>query len=384
MQRTGRDDEHYKCNCDREPHIWAPCRHRSVIKVYSASVQLIIAFHLVKGGSMLSGCAEGGVVRALATMVIILAITAVSAVARVTVAVSAISAPKYPASRSGSTFRDCPNCPEMVVVPAGRFLMGSSPPEMARDAASMPPSTVTANEVLEREQPQHLVVLDRSFGLGKYPVTKGEFAAFVRDTNYTPARDCVIWENDKFKFSTGSNWENPGFTQTNRDPVVCVNLQDAKAYISWLNSKLRATTADRSGVYRLPNEAEWEYAARAGSRTVRWWGDYVGHGNADCNACGSRWDLKQTAPVESFRANQFGLHEMLGNVWQLTDDCWHPNYFGAPGDGSSWSTNGECSARAIRGASWINDPSQLRSTTRNHTVNNARISVQGFRVAKTL
>ncbi len=260
-------------------------------------------------------------------------------------------------------FRDCPDCPEMVIVPAGKFLMGSPPHEPGR---------------FDQEGPQHPVSL-RWFALGKYDVTVGEFTAFVKATGYEPGP--CLWPRD-------STWDSPGFTPT--DPVVCINWADAQAYIAWLNGKLRddaTAPAKGDGPYRLPSEAEWEYAARAGTTTARWWGEALGQGNANCNGCGSRWDNTRLSPVGSFGPNPFGLYDILGDVWQWTGDCWNESYAGAPTDGSAWSS-GDCSRRVLRGGSWSNLPKIIRSAARSSEDAGNRsydyASYAGFRVAMTL
>ena len=151
---------------------------------------------------------------------------------------------------------------------------------------------------------------------------------------------------------------------------------DAKKYVGWLS---RASAAE----YRLLSEAEWEYAARAGTTTGYFWGDDVGSGNANCNGCGSRWDDKKTAPVGSFAANGFGLHDMLGNVWEWVDDCWNDSYAGAPSDGGAWTT-GDCDRRVLRGGSWYEDPRDVLSAHRDGHWTDDRDGNGGFRVARTL
>jgi formylglycine-generating enzyme required for sulfatase activity len=142
-------------------------------------------------------------------------------------------------------------------------------------------------------------------------------------------------------------WKSPGHGQAYSPlngepphwPAVCLDWHDAEKYVAWLNDKVRIAhpTLDRAkGAYRLPTEAEWEYAARAGTTTARWWGNDIGAGKANCNGCGSKWDNRLFADVDSFAPNPFGLYGMLGNAWQWTADCWHPNYLGAPRDGSAW------------------------------------------------
>ena len=151
----------------------------------------------------------------------------------------------------GTVFRDCPDCPEMVVVPAGKFTMGSSASEKSWAA-----SHGGNLESVADESPQHQVSL-RSFAMGKYDVTRGEYAAFVRETGY-PAGDGCGPDSFKWNKQAGVSWQNPGFSQTDRDPVVCVSWQDARAYVAWLNSKVhRLVSTSGDGPYRLPSESEW-------------------------------------------------------------------------------------------------------------------------------
>jgi formylglycine-generating enzyme required for sulfatase activity len=135
--------------------------------------------------------------------------------------------------------------------------------------------------------------------------------------------------------------------------------------------------------YRLLAEAEWEYAARAGTTTAYSWGDEIGNGNANCKRCGSQWDDGGTSPVGSFKPNAFGLYDMAGNVWQWVQDCYHDNYVGAPTDGSAW-TSGDCSQRMGRGGSWFTGPEDLRSAYRGWTTTGDRSNNLGFRIARTL
>jgi formylglycine-generating enzyme required for sulfatase activity len=299
----------------------------------------------------------------------------------------AVAGPESPATQASQTFRDCSDCPEMVVVPAGTFLMGSSEAETARDLHSNIPQDEigTARYAFAEEHPQHAVNIGRSLALGKYHVTREEFAAFVRDTGYATRGGCTLFANHRYEQRADAGWQNPGFIQTDRDPVVCVSRQDAKAYVAWLNEKVRGQrpTIRDDGPYRLPSEDEWEYAARAGTRTARWWGDVVGSGQANCDGCGSRWDKKQTAPVGSFQPNPFGLFDMLGNAWEWTEDCWNKNYLGAPADGSAW-TSGTCESHVLRGGSWSNVPWVLRSAGRTRSASDKRTNYIGFRVARTL
>jgi formylglycine-generating enzyme required for sulfatase activity len=247
---------------------------------------------------------------------------------------------------TGSANRDCPQCPEMVRIRPGSFLMGSTPAEPEHESD---------------ETPQHRVTIAYAFSLGKYEVTRGEFAAFIQAGGHQAAGD----------------WRNPGFTQTERDPVVNVSWEDAQAYAAWLSR----TTGKK---YRLPSEAEWEYAARAGTTTARYWGDgrqeACRYANADDAAFGCSDGFKNTAPVGRFQPNALGLHDMLGNVWEWTGDCWNTSYNGAPTNGEA-RLSGECSRRSVRGGSWGSSSGDVRSAGRTRGPPGFRNFV-GFRVAR--
>jgi formylglycine-generating enzyme required for sulfatase activity len=297
--------------------------------------------------------------------------------------------------QAGKTFRDCAECSEMVVVPAGKFLMGSSEADAQRDFAAVPgsgykiqiplwPSNANlAKSALAEEYPQHSVTISKTFAFGKYDVTTGEFAAFVRATGYFTS-PCTIWSRPRAQQSTGGAWPHPGFAPSDRDPVVCVSWKDAQAYIDWLNIRLRGDPSTvGKGPYRLPSEAEWEYAARAGTQTARWWGDAIGQANAKCDGCIDFESNRQPVPVGRFPPNAFGLYDMLGNAWQWTQDCWRTNYMGAPSDGSP-QRDVNCSMSVFRGGSWNSLPWVLRSATRRGMDIDSASSDIGFRVAKTL
>jgi formylglycine-generating enzyme required for sulfatase activity len=300
----------------------------------------------------------------------------------------------------------------MVVIPPGSFLMGSSAADTARDMTEVaPPQTGFSMAKLfgetdaqrgamfmAYEHPQHRVTIPKAFAMGKYLVTVWEFMIFVRETGYKTGA-CDITVGDRLLRTAGSAWQKPGFPVTARDPVVCVGWDDAKAYIAWLNKK----SGNIDGAYRLPTEAEWEYAARAGTQTSRYWGNAIGEGNANCGGCKNQsvgppiilggvavsspccgYDRQRTTPVDHYPPNLFGLYDMLGNADEWTEDCWHANYNGAPADGSAWDS-GECSERVTRGADWngyVTWPARAASRTRfdRTTV----FDVIGFRVAKTL
>jgi len=263
----------------------------------------------------------------------------------------------------------------MVVIPPGNLTMGSSVSEKfwaARHGGNL--------ESVSDESPQHIVSV-RPFALGKYDVTRGEYAAFVRETGY-PAGDGCGHDSFRWNKQAGVTWQNPGFSQTERDPVVCVSWQDARAYISWLNSKLRQpASTPGDGPYRLPSESEWEYAARAGTTTRFWWGD--DDGAADDYAWYKGNSGGQTHPVGSKPANSFGLYDMVGDVWQWTEDCYADSYANAPTDGSAAEAGNAC-LRVDRGSSWLYPAWLLRSATRERNPADYRDGIMGFRVARAL
>ena len=282
-------------------------------------------------------------------------------------------APRAESHRAGGTFRDCSECPEMVAIPAGRFAMGSLENEHGR---------------FDAEGPQHSVSV-RPFALGKYDVTEEEFLTFLRETGYQP-KPCDRLLDMSWRSPRPGLAYSPGSADSPRQPAVCVNWYDAQTYVAWLNDKVREQvfpSRGGDGPYRLPSEAEWEYAARAGTTTARWWGDAIGVGNANCHGCGSEWDNRLIAPAGSFGPNPFGLYDILGNVWQWNNDCWNENYAGAPKDGSTWTT-GNCDRRVMRGGCWSNSPVFVRSATRTSGDAGGRdydyATYVGFRVARTL
>ena len=280
------------------------------------------------------------------------------------------------AFQPGSTFKDRDDCPEMVVIPAGRFRMGD------------------LNGAGEKyEVPVHQVTIPRSFAVGKYEVTRDQYAAFSRATNRKIIDGCGRTIYNSSEQDAVVNWQNPGFDQTGRDPVTCVTWEDAKAYVAWMS--------DITGQsYRLLSESEWEYAARAGTDTLYSFGnlkrDMCIYGNgADLSLadkddnnkeCNDGFEIK-TAPVGSFRANGFGLHDMHGNVDEWLEDC-HPvdffHYDGAPDDGSAWTNIGTCRTRLIRSGSWWSSPKELRSASRSAMHSEIGSHDVGFRVARSL
>jgi formylglycine-generating enzyme required for sulfatase activity len=211
--------------------------------------------------------------------------------------------------------------------------------------------------------------------VGRFPVTRGDFSTFVKETNYKTGTCLGAQER---------SWLSPGFEQDDRHPVVCVSWDDAKAYGAWI-SKVT------SKPYRLLSEAEREYVTRAGTTTPFWWGPSISTAQANYNGnyvygAGSKGEYRQTTvPVGTFTANPWGLYNVHGNVWDWTEDCWHESYQGAPADGSAWTTGGDCSRRVRRGGSFsYGGPAYLRAASRNWGTTPARFNDFGFRVARTL
>ena len=279
----------------------------------------------------------------------------------------------FAADQKEREFQECSECPVMVGIPAGTFTMGSPQSESGR---------------FDSEGPQHKVEI-KAFAFGKFDVTSEQFLTFLKETGHQPA-PCNAMLDMRWH-SPGHGLASPPFdADLPRWPAVCLDWRDAERYIDWVNAKVRAehpATAREHGPYRLPTEAEWEYAARAGTTTARWWGDAIGTSNANCNGCGSPWDNRILANVDSFRPNPFGLYGMLGNAWQWTADCWHQSYVGAPADGSAWSEP-DCGKRVMRGGSWSSLPVFIRSAARSGTARGDKdtdySSLTGFRVARDL
>jgi len=250
---------------------------------------------------------------------------------------------------SGESFKDCPECPEMVIAPSGSFMMGSPANEPER---------------LSNEDPQHLVTIGKPFAAGRFAVTFAEWDACRADggcAGYIPG--------------------DQGWGQNDR-PVIHVTWNDAKAYARWLSKR-----TGRS--YRLLSEAEREYVARAGTATPFWWGSSISTDQANYDGNHTYGDgvkgehRKETLPVASFEPNPWGLYQVHGNVYDWVEDCFHDNYQGAPSDGTAWTT-GECTYRVLRGGSGSSEPRYLRAAFRNATYPDNRHYEIGFRVARTL
>jgi formylglycine-generating enzyme required for sulfatase activity len=241
------------------------------------------------------------------------------------------------------SFQECTDCPQMIVVAAGSFMMGSPASEPGHKPA---------------EDPQHAVTIGKPFAVAKFELTFAEWDA------------CAAHGNCDAHVSDG------GFGR-NGQPVINVTWQDAQRYVAWLS-------ALTGKPYRLLSEAEYEYAARAGTATAHPWGDAIGNNNTVCVGCGSQWDGKQPAPAGSFAASPFGLYDMIGNVWEWVEDCVHNDYSGAPADGSAWTAGGNCESRVARGGTWNVVPPSVRSASRLFITSRSVYFNLGFRIARTL
>jgi formylglycine-generating enzyme required for sulfatase activity len=293
------------------------------------------------------------------------------------------------------SFRDCVAvCPEMVMIPAGSFMMGSTKAERDRyvKEGGSPKSA-------DRELPRHRVALNYKLAVGKFPVTRGEFSAFIEESGYRPNEEiCTtvekIADSKEYIFDPHHNrsWNNPGILQDDSHPVACVNWDDITAYIKWLSKK----TGEN---YRLLSEAEWEYAARAGTNTYRYWGDdknnvrgcdYAnvqdktpypsGKKRVEHFQCSDGYF--GTSPVGSYKPNAFGLYDMAGNLWEWMADCFTDNHTGAPADGSARTVE-SCEEYILRGGSWISRPWYIHAAARNGTPHLERNVDTGFRIART-
>jgi formylglycine-generating enzyme required for sulfatase activity len=240
------------------------------------------------------------------------------------------------APEAGETFRDCPDCAEMVVLPTGEFVMGSGESPY--------------------EKPEHRVRLANPIAIGR------------RETTFEEWDLCVSSGNCKYRP------DDHGWGRGNR-PVIDVSWDDTKGFLDWLSQK----TGKK---YRLPSEAEWEYAARAGTTTAFWWGRAGNAGNANCEDCGGT-PARKTQPAGSFRPNGFGLFDVAGNVAEWVADCWNDTYHGAPDDGSAW-VKGQCRQRGLRGGSFANRASVIRSAARFRYDADVRYYANGFRVVRDL
>ena len=264
-------------------------------------------------------------------------------------AIFALSAEQERALKPKDTFKECGNCPEMIVVPAGTFTMGSPANELER---------------FPDEGRQHTVTFARQFAVGRFALTFDEWDACVAEGG------CNGYRPDDQGWGRG------------RRPVINVSWSDAEAYVAWLAKKTGKS-------YRLLSEAEREYVTRAGTTTPFWWGNSISASQANYNGNftygnGVKGEFRmRTVPVDSFEPNPWDLYQVHGNVYDWTGDCWHDSYQGAPVDGSPW-TSGDCLCCVARGGSWDVDPGVLRSADRYMSIPGYRFRNVGFRLGRTL
>jgi len=297
---------------------------------------------------------------------------------------------------AAQTFRDCPDCSRMAVIRGGVFTMGSPENEPERYQFEGPRSNVRVE----------------SFAIGETEVTRGQYAVFVRDTRRPPPiHGCFNFGFNDVVFSSDVNeeamdrkasWRNPGFRQTDKHPVTCVSWQDAKDYVEWL--------AHKTGrAYRLPSEAEWEYAARAGTQSTFQWGsdeneacpyanvgdtsllrtNQIVRGQVEKGVSAGQLALRfvrcddgspYTSPVGRYQPNQFGLYDMIGNTWEYVEDCWQE---ALPENGLAHE-EASCAFHRVRGGSWDDSPPELRSARRSRVRPDVQRNDGGFRVARDL
>ena len=294
-----------------------------------------------------------------------------------------LAAPAAIAAEPAAPFRDCGDCPEMLRVPAGTFVMGTP------TADPRAPATRAESQAV-------IVRIPKPFALGRVEVTRREYRAFVTDSGYDVPGACRSWDEALGRFSEdrSRDWARPGRPREPRDdhPVACVSWNDAKAYVRWLAHR---TTKP----YRLPSEAEWEYAARAGGSTLRPWGDAATDGCEFANlydlsgreSYALGWEpvrcrdgYPDVAPTGALRANAYGLHDMLGNLAEWVEDCATDSYIGRPRDARAWVWAGGGTRRVQRGGSWVSPAERARSAYREAGEASERADYLGFRVALDL
>jgi len=289
-----------------------------------------------------------------------------------------------------ASVQDCRDCPRMVALPGGTFVMGSPPDEPGRH---------------RNEGPQRTVALP-AFAVGETEITRRQYEAFVTATKHATTGGCYVHGggDDISVIAPAASYRAPGFAQTPDHPAVCVSLQDAEAYAAWLSKRTGHT-------YRLPSEAEWEYAARGGTTSAFFWGtsgDDCAHMNGGDETlgrvypawtkvlaaalakgeAGSRLVACEdgagfTAPVGRYKPNGYGLKDITGNVWEWTLDCYQASYEATPTDGPPY-VGGECKERRTRGGSWDDYPDDLRVAVRKRLAPDTRRSDVGFRLVREL
>jgi formylglycine-generating enzyme required for sulfatase activity len=288
----------------------------------------------------------------------------------VTLVVTILLAALNPAL-AAERFRDCPDCPGLVAIPSGAFMMGSTKAET--DLLGVP------QRLADMERPRHQVTI-RAFAAGVFEVSRAEYAAFAAATAQPEIGGCFSRDPAGARAAlTDATWRSPGIDQADSEPVICVGWPEVNAYVAWLTQR----TGHR---YRLLSEAEWEYAARAGSEAPWFWGGAADaacrHANVPPGGFACDDGFSDLAPVGSFRPNAFGLHDMIGNAWEWVADCFHDSYVGAPRDGSAWVDDPACTRHVVRGGGWAASQSLPRSAGRSSDPLTYRGIGLGFRVAR--
>ena len=282
---------------------------------------------------------------------------------------------------------DCAACPAMIEIPGGRFLMGTAEADRLIDPRTGKPA--------KNDSPQHPVDIE-AFALGKHEVTVAQYRAFIAATGHENSGNCMGFGSEDGRPRTdGVSWDSPGFAQADNAPVSCVSFFDAQAYTNWLSEMTGKP-------YRLPTEAEWEYAARAGSTTPYHWGTVAGQacdyanirspGAVSISQRQTDSDKADGFPCEDgepgvssvggYRPNDFGLYDMQGNAWEWVADCNHKDYVGAPGDGSAWLDDAPCRFGIIRGGSYLNRVERSSTAVRVGRPRSGAGTNMGFRVAR--
>ena len=276
----------------------------------------------------------------------------------------------------GKAFRDCSACPELVTIPAGSLSVGTREDQI-KDT--------------ERVEPPHTVAIPRALAVGRFEVTKAEFARFVNETGYSASGSCFVWTGQGYRQDPAKDWRDPDFMQKANEPVVCVNWDDAQAYAAWLARKT-------GKAYRLPTEQEWEYAARAGNIGLWPWGEDEDRACAYANIADAStkrgvpgtggWRFHDcddghayTAAVGGYRPNAFGLYDTTGNVWEWTEDCVLEEDRAPLTKGGEKPPNG-CAQRVVRGGSWVDSPLFVRYDFRFRINPQDRDVYIGFRVVR--
>lgn len=283
-----------------------------------------------------------------------------------------------------TTFKDCEDCSEMVVLPAGRYMMGATKEEFEGQPGNF-------KSMYDAETPRHPVQV-KKFALGRFLVTRKQFAVFAKETGFN-GEACRTFKRTDWQDVPDADWQNPGFPQTDDDPVVCVSWNDVQQYIEWLNERLVGKTVHR---YRLPTEQEWEYAARAGTATPMYWGNsrqeqcrYENARDETARAldpdipvapCNDRF--LWTSPVGSFQPNPWGLYDMLGNATQWMSNCSWEDYTPLPP--ALVPPKSACRGHILRGGSWASIVYSVRAAVRGGANSDRRNSTQGFRLAVDL